>query len=126
MKNTLYAIIAFSALLLIAIAYQLHLIDLTKNINSASSQIILSIKNEDYSDAATLLSKLEDTWNKNTKLLMAFHDHSSINSASIFLELALNNFKTKEYTQISDNLISFTSILNELAAENIPSLENIL
>lgn len=126
LRNTLYAIITFSVLLMIAISYQLHLNNLATDINVISNKTIQAIENKDYEKAETLLSQIENKWNKNYKILMGFQDHSSVNSASIFLHLALNNYNTKEYSQVADNLINFTSILNELASENIPYAENIL
>lgn len=111
---------------MIALSYQQHLTKLTKQINTVTNNIVLSVERADYLEAEKQLAKLERLWNENNKILMAFQDHSSVNEAGIFLELAINCFSTEEYNQVSDNLISFTSILNELASENIPSLENIL
>ena len=126
MKNTLYALICFTVVVLIAVSYQLHLTNLTEDINIISNKAIQLIESEKFNDANDLLTDLEQLWEKNHKILMAFQDHSSVNEAAISLSLAVNCYRTKEYSQVSDNLINFTSILNELASENIPSVENIL
>lgn len=126
MKNTLYALICFTVVVLIAVSYQLHLTNLTDQINIISNNTIQAIEKEDFNESDELLSQLENLWDKNYKILMAFQDHSAVNDASIFLDLAVNCYRTKEFNQVSDNLINFTSILNELASENIPSIENIL
>lgn len=126
MKNTLYALIAFIVVVLIATAYQLHITKLTEKINTLSNNVVAIIEEGDFEKAESVLSELETLWDKNYKILMGFQDHSAVNDASVSLSLAINCLKTKKYNQISDNLISFTSILNELASENIPSIENIL
>lgn len=126
LKNTLYALIAFITVLLIALSYQQHLTNLCKEINVKSNSIILSIENSEYSETEKELSELKNIWENNFKILMAFQDHSSVNDAGVFLTLAINCFRTEEYNQVSDNLISFTEIVNELASENMPYIENIL
>lgn len=126
MKNTLYALIAFITVVLIALSYQIHLTNLCGNINNTANEIILTVENGNYNTAEDLLLNLENLWDKNFKILMVFQDHSAVNDAGVFLALAINCFRTQEYHQVSDNLINFTEILNELASENIPSYENIL
>lgn len=126
LKNTLYALIAFITVLLIALSYQQHLTDLCEQINLKANNVILSIEISDYNETEKELSELKTMWENNFKILMAFQDHSSVNDAGVFLALAINCFRTEEYNQVSDNLISFTEILNELAGENMPYIENIL
>ena len=126
MRNILYTLILFIAIVLIAISYQIHITNLSDNINSISEKIITSISNKDYTSSEVYMNELEKLWKKNIKILMFFQDHASVNEAEVFINLAANGLKNKEFNQVSDNLISFTCILDELASENKPTLENIL
>ncbi len=126
MKNTLYALITFITIVLIAVAYQLQLTEFTENVNKYSNIILDAIDNNDLEKVENTLDNLQELWDKNYTILMIFQDHTTVNNASMSLQLAINSYRTNEYKQISDNLINFTSLLNELASENIPCIENIL
>lgn len=126
MKNTLYALITFITIVLIAVAYQLQLTDFTENVNKYSNIILDAIDNNDLEKVENTLDNLQELWDKNYTILMIFQDHTTVNNASMSLQLAINSYRTNEYKQISDNIINFTSLLNELASENIPCIENIL
>lgn len=126
LKNTLYALITFITIVLIAVAYQLQLTEFTENVNKYSNIILDAIDNNDLEKVENTLDNLQELWDKNYTILMIFQDHTTVNNASMSLQLAINSYRTNEYKQISDNLINFTSLLNELASENIPCIENIL
>ena len=125
LKSIIFSVIVFITILSIAISYQLHLTGITKEINAYAEEITSSIASHNLNNAEKSLSALVKLWENNSALLMAFHDHTIINNASVYIKLAKKSLKSKKYEDVVSYLVHFTSLINELAAENRPSFENI-
>ncbi len=125
MKSIIFSVIVFITILSIAISYQLHLTGITKEINAYAEEITSSIASHNLNNAEKSLSALVKLWENNSALLMAFHDHTIINNASTYVKLVEKSLNTQKYDEASSYLIHFTSLINELAAENRPTFENI-
>ena len=126
MKNIIFSLIVFIAILSVAISYQLHLTDLADEFNTYVQEITSNINLQDLNNAENNLSSLVRLWENNSALLMAFHDHTIINNASTYVKLAEKSFKSQNFEETSSFLINFICLINELAAENRPTFENIL
>ena len=125
MKSIIFSVIVFITILSIAISYQLHLTGITKEINDYAEEITSSITSHNLNNAEKSFSALVKLWENNSALLMAFHDHTIINNASTYVKLVEKSLNTQKYDEASSYLIHFTSLINELAAENRPTFENI-
>lgn len=125
LKSIIFSVIVFITILSIAISYQLHLTGITKEINAYAEEITSSIASHNLNNAEKSLSALVKLWENNSALLMAFHDHTIINNASTYVKLVEKSLNTQKYDEASSYLIHFTSLINELAAENRPTFENI-
>lgn len=126
LKSIIFSVIVLITILSIAISYQLHLTGITKEINAYAEEITSSIASHNLNNAEKSLSALVKLWENNSALLMAFHDHTIINNASTYVKLVEKSLNTQKYDEASSYLIHFTSLINELAAENRPTFENIL
>ena len=116
----------FLTILIIAVAYQFHLTGIATDFNNYTEKIEQQIKKQEFDTAEEALNNLEKLWNKNSALLMMFHDHSLINNASVNINLAVNSFREKHYNETVSYLIYFIATIDELTAENRPTFENIL
>ena len=126
MKSIIFSVIVFITILSVAISYQLHLTNIADDFNTYAQEITSNIALQDLNNAEENLSSLVKLWETNSALLMAFHDHTIINNASTYVKLVEKSLKTQKYDEASSYLIHFTSLINELAAENKPTFENIL
>lgn len=126
MKNIIFSLIVFITILSVAILYQLHLTNLADEFYTYAQEITSNIALQDLSNAEKSLSSLVKLWENNSALLMAFHDHTIINNASTYVKLAEKSFKSQNFEETSSYLINFICLINELAAENRPTFENIL
>ena len=126
MKSIIFSVIVFITILSVAISYQLHLTSLADKFNTYIQETTSNIALQDLNNAEKSLSSLVKLWENNSALLMAFHDHTIINNASTYVKLAEKSFKSQNLEETSSYLIHFICLINELAAENRPTFENIL
>ncbi len=126
LKTILISVSMFITIVLIAIAYQMYLINLSEKFNDYTENITSQIVSQDFDNAESTLQDLETLWNKNNALLMMFHDHTLINNASVHISLAINSVKEKRFNEAVSYLIYFIATIEEITAENRPTFENIL
>ena len=126
MKSIIFSVIIFITILSVAISYQLHLTNLADKFNTYAHEITSNIALQDLNNAENSLTSLVKLWENNSALLMVFHDHTIINNASTYVKLTEKAFKSQNFEETSSYLIHFTCLIDELAAENRPTFENIL